>query len=65
MDQLYLNLNECAALHPDPQDSVDEDENEWITSAEDADLSERGEATLQHLNTLLENKQEEKETVDR
>ncbi|KAI8849331.1 regulator of volume decrease after cellular swelling-domain-containing protein [Chytridium lagenaria] len=56
LDDIFLALSECAALHPDP-DFVDDEEGDgdWMYSAgEAAELTEAGQAALDHLESVFD-----------
>ncbi|XP_071086668.1 methylosome subunit pICln-like [Haliotis cracherodii] len=57
LDAMFLAMNDCQALHPDPQDSdseADGDEDFFTGEEGEGQLTEQGEATLQHLDNLLQ-----------
>lgn len=65
LDDLFLSLNECAALNPDPSDdqALDEEAFEGVGG-----LSAQGLRNMQHLDNLLKQSAESKdesEVIDR
>ena len=52
VDGVYQVMSECAALHPDENDS-EEDEQEWNFMNENVQLSDVGVAALAHLETVF------------
>ncbi|KAJ3110992.1 hypothetical protein HDU96_006092 [Phlyctochytrium bullatum] len=55
LDAIYQALSECAALHPDPDFEDEDDDGDMMYTAEDAaELSEIGQAALQHIEQAFD-----------
>ena len=71
LDELFIALNECAALNPDPKDDQATDElQEPFQGVSPNGLSSQGIRNLQHLENLLQESLEsqnsdEAEVIDR
>lgn len=65
MDDLFQALSRCIALHPDPRDEQEDEEQEWIYSEENAEqrLSDQGRETLSRLESLLDSHEASDEEV--
>ncbi|XP_068686168.1 methylosome subunit pICln-like isoform X2 [Montipora foliosa] len=52
LDVMFRALSDCQILHPDPQEEEEEDED-FFCDADEGDLSEQGQATLDHLESVI------------
>ncbi|KAI8852752.1 hypothetical protein BC829DRAFT_45301 [Chytridium lagenaria] len=55
LDKIFLALSECVALHPDPDFADDEEgDGDWMYAGEAAELTEAGQAALEHLESVFD-----------
>lgn len=61
LEQIFESMSSCAALHPDPEDEVDGNDDAFVDSSNfevfngnpDQELSEVGRAALEHLESII------------
>lgn len=69
LDSIFESMSVCAALHPDPDDEIDANDDAFLDASNfeafdgstDQELSEVGRAALQHLEAIIYDPFEEKE----
>ncbi|ORX61467.1 hypothetical protein DM01DRAFT_317987 [Hesseltinella vesiculosa] len=54
VEDIYLALSDCAALHPDLEDEEEDDQQYFIDPSDPGELSEMQQAALQHLESVFE-----------
>lgn len=55
LDPIFKALSDCQVLHPDPEDEEGQGEDEdFFCDAEEGELSEEGQATLERLEGILQ-----------
>lgn len=52
LDVMFKALSECQVLHPDPQEQ--EEDEDFFCDADEGELSEEGQATLERLEGIMQ-----------
>lgn len=54
LDVMFKALSECQVLHPDPENEEGEEDEDFFCDAEEGELSEEGQATLERLEGIIQ-----------
>lgn len=54
LEVMFRAMSDCQILHPDPQEQEEEEDEDFFCDADEEELSEQGQATLQRLEGMLE-----------
>lgn len=54
LDIMFTALSDCQILHPDPQEQGEEEDEDFFCDADEEELSEQGQATLERLEGMIQ-----------
>lgn len=54
LDTMFRALSDCQILHPDPQEEDEEGDEDFFSDADEGELTEEGQATLNRLENMIQ-----------